>query len=50
MQRLIPILPLAPTLNPMKGAAKVEAIAVKIYLIDLTLTPNFITQVKQEMI
>ena len=51
MQRPMPILPPAPTLNPMKDAAKVEPIdyaeqTSKIYMVDLTLTPNSTTQIK----
>ena len=50
----MPILPLAPTQNPLKDAAKVEAMIIqqtlKIYLVDLKLTPNSTTQVKQKKI
>ena len=49
MQRPMPILPPAPTLNPMKDAAKVEAIDYTADF-DLMLTPNSTTQVKQKMI
>ena len=50
MQRPMPILPPAQTLDPMKDAAKVKAIDYSAHLVDLTLTPNSITQVKQKMI
>ena len=50
----MPLFLLAPTQNPLKDAAKVEAIdytaTSKIYFVDLTLTPNSTTQVKQKRI
>ena len=52
MQRPMPILPPAPTLNPVKDAAKVEVIhqTSKIYLVRLMLIQNSTIQVKQKTI